>query len=84
MKVATCTKCGKETYVEIHHILSKATFGENNQNVELCPNCHTDYHQKLGTQNLKNPDMVFHLLFYEKWKYGLLGLLILLALWGLW
>jgi formate-dependent nitrite reductase cytochrome c552 subunit len=83
MKVATCTKCGKETYVEIHHILLKATFGENDQKVELCANCHTEYHQKLGTENLKNPDMVFHLFFYSKWKYGLLGLLILLAVWVL-
>lgn len=60
MKKSKCGKCGQITYVETHHILPKATFGENDQKVDLCPNCHTEYHLKLGTQNLKNPDMVFH------------------------
>jgi NAD-dependent SIR2 family protein deacetylase len=79
MRKGKCDKCGKITYVEEHHILPKSTFGENDQKVDLCPNCHTDYHQELGTKNLKNPDIVFHLFFYEKWKYGLLGLLLLLV-----
>jgi len=71
-----CAKCGKYTYVEEHHILPKSVFGKNDETVFLCPNCHTDYHQKLGRENLKNPDMVFHLLFYNKCLYGLLSLVI--------
>jgi len=79
MQYDVCEKCGKENWIEEHHVLPKSVFGGIGDTVRLCPNCHTDYHQKLGTKNLKNPDMVFHLLFYNRWKYGLLGLLILLA-----
>jgi len=39
---------------------------------------HTDYHQKLGKRNIKNPDMAFHFYFFDKWLYGLLGLILLL------
>lgn len=83
MEYKQCAKCQKLTYVHKHHILPTSTFGKNEETNWLCPNCHTEYHQKLGAENLKNPDMVFHFYFYNKWLYGLLGLLILLAFWGL-
>jgi hypothetical protein len=79
MEYRQCAKCKQIIYVHKHPILPKSTFGENDEIDWLCPNCHTEYHQKLGSENLKNPDMAFHFYFYNKWKYGLLALLILLV-----
>ncbi len=73
-----CAKCGKYTWVERHHILPKSVFGENEEVVYLCPACHTDYHQQLGLENLKNPDMVFHFYFFQKWLHGLLTIVFLI------
>lgn len=55
-----CEKCKTIFWLEIHHILPKAIFGNTDKIAYLCPNCHTDYHQKLGNKNLKNPDPEFH------------------------
>ncbi|TAD96840.1 MAG: hypothetical protein EAZ97_13375 [Bacteroidetes bacterium] len=78
MKQDFCAKCKKYGFVEKHHILPRNVFGENDQIEWLCPNCHTAYHQFLGTENLKNPDMVFHLLTYLKWAAGLLPVVLFL------
>lgn len=75
-----CPKCSTKAWLEEHHILPKASFGNNDETTLLCPNCHRDYHKQLGQKNLKNPDMEFHLYFFSKWFYGLLGLGIF-ALW---
>lgn len=77
MKQDFCRKCGKFTYVEVHHILPQATFGKNEETNLLCASCHTEYHQQLGRENLKNKDVAFHLYFYYRWFYGLLSLLFL-------
>jgi len=66
-----CQKCGKYEYVEDHHILPTSTFGKNNEIARLCSNCHTEYHQLLGNDNLKNPDVQFHFEKYLKWLCGL-------------
>ena len=76
MRKDNCAKCGKYTFVESHHILPKNMFGEMGDKVDLCPNCHREYHEKLGYKNLKNSDMVFHLLTYYKWLNGLLVLIV--------
>ena len=79
MEQDICQKCKKFTYVEKHHVLPKSIFGETKETAKLCPNCHTEYHQHLGTGNLKNEDMVFHFYTFYKWLSGLvvvLGLLI--------
>jgi hypothetical protein len=80
MKEGYCDKCKQFTVVETHHILPKSTFGENEETAKLCPTCHTLYHQKLGNENLKNPDPVFHFYFFYRWKYGLLGLLVIILM----
>jgi hypothetical protein len=79
MKFGTCEKCGKQSWLEEHHILPRSTFGENDQKIDLCPNCHTDYHQKLGSKGRKNPDMAFHFYFFDRWLYGLIGVMLLLV-----
>jgi len=76
MKKGHCEKCKKYTYVAEHHILPKCEFGDG-ETVDLCSNCHTDYHQKLGFKNLKGNSMEFH---YEKFLRWLTGLSIVLAL----
>ena len=70
MKKGNCMKCGTNTYLEKHHVLPKNTFGETGDKIELCPNCHTEYHQELGYKNLKNKNMLFHLTFWYNWFYG--------------
>ncbi len=70
MKEGYCEKCKKYNYLQTHHILPKSSFGETNEKAELCSNCHTEYHQKLGYKNLKNKNMLFHLTFWYNWLYG--------------
>lgn len=85
MKKGNCMKCNTYTYLEKHHTLPKNIFGEQGDIIELCSNCHTEYHQKLGHKNLKNKDMDFHLRFWFNWYYGgglftiILGLIILFS-----
>lgn len=69
-----CRKCGKLTYVYKHHPLPQAIFGKGKNNldqdtVELCGNCHTDYHQFLGKKELSNPDAKFHYKQWYTWFY---------------
>jgi len=71
MKEAKCQKCQKFTFVEEHHILPTSTFGPNDEISDLCPNCHTEYHLKLGKKGLKNPSMEFHLNSFIRWVSGL-------------
>jgi hypothetical protein len=78
MKRGYCDKCKKYEVIEVHHILPKTIFGETGETAHLCPNCHAKYHEFLGKQNLKNPDMVFHFATFYKWLAGLLPLLLLL------
>lgn len=59
-KKKTCDKCGLFFWVDVHHILPKAVFGGRGDTANLCPNCHRDYHEKLGRKNLKNPDEQFY------------------------
>ncbi len=65
MKKGTCAKCKKYTWVEEHHILPK-------------PTCHTDFHQHLGQENLKNDDMVYQFYTFSKWLCGLSAVLLLI------
>ncbi len=77
MKRGICLKCGKKTYLEKHHVLPKNIFKEDGEIVDLCSNCHTEYHQKLGRKNLKNPEIKFHLKFWYKWFYGAIILILI-------
>ena len=80
MKKAVCAKCQKFTYIDSHHILPQSVFGKNKETIDLCPNCHREYHDKLGSKNLKNKDMEFHLYFFYKWLSGLLVVVSLVAI----
>jgi hypothetical protein len=82
MKKGNCRKCGKYGYIEDHHILPVSVFGKNKHTSGLCPNCHTEYHDKLGNEGLKNENMEFHFERFFRWLYGL-GVVALLA-WLLW
>jgi len=80
-KKKVCAKCGILFWVDKHHILPKAIFKGEGEIVLLCPNCHRDYHEKLGRKNLKNPDTDFHYAFYRKWLAGGLAFVLLAAAW---
>jgi len=81
MKQGYCKKCGSLGFIEDHHILPKKTFKVNNtETFELCPNCHNEYHIRLGKKNLANPEMEFHFVTFFKWLYGLGIALFLLYL----
>jgi len=82
-KKGKCTKCGIWFWTDKHHILPRVTFGGKGDVVRLSPNCHRDYHEHLGTENLKNPDAQFHYEFFAKWLAGLLALVLgFLLYWG--
>ena len=80
MRNEHCKKCGKLGIVETHHILPSSIFGKNDQTIDLCPNCHTDYHDQLGLKNLKNDSMEFHFNAFFRWLSGLSIVLVLLYL----
>ncbi len=75
-----CEKCENYGWVEKHHVLPKCEFGDDGELVKLCPNCHTDYHQKLGRKNLKNKSMVFHFEKFYRWLAGLSIILIIFVM----
>jgi hypothetical protein len=62
-----CEKCGIFFWIDKHHVLPQATFGGKGAIAKLCPNCHRDYHEKLGAENLKNEDENFHYGFFMDW-----------------
>jgi len=70
MKIGQCEKCKKLTWIENHHILPQCEYGDG-ETYELCPNCHNDYHQKLGFKNLKGKSIEFHFEMFFRWMAGL-------------
>jgi len=46
-KRGKCEKCGILFYIESHHILPKAQFGEKGDKANLCPNCHRLVHEDM-------------------------------------
>ena len=84
MKKDICQKCKKDGWIEVHHILPKCDYGNNDQTVKLCPNCHTDYHQQLGNKNLKDKSMEFHFKTFYKWLAGLTIIVLLLLFIFIW
>lgn len=74
-----CEKCKQEFYVHRHHILSKALFGEG-ETIDLCPNCHTHYHE-YANKNLKNPKNKEEVLrVWNKWFKSITITCIIIAL----
>jgi hypothetical protein len=77
-----CKKCGKYGNIQEHHILPRSTFGENDEKIQLCPNCHVDYHDQLGLKNISNPSIEFHFNKFFRWLAGLSIVAILFYLLG--
>jgi len=80
-EVKKCPRCNTETFLELHHVLPKTTFFGKGKIIEICPNCHSEYHKLFGKTNLKNEDEGFH--EYSFWKWYYTGTLLLLALIGI-
>lgn len=77
MKYGECKKCGDKHWLEEHHVYPQSKFKGKGKKIYLCPNCHTDYHQKLG--NIKSKDPEFYLSFYMSWLWKALVILIFLG-----
>ena len=82
---AECPKCRRSAWLEKHHVLPQNVFDGDGDVVELCPNCHKDYHQVLGygKDELKNPDAEFHFYRFYRWFYGLPVILLLILFYKL-
>lgn len=50
-----CEKCKKHFYIHKHHIYPKSKFGSKGETVDLCPNCHTHFHE-YSKQHTKDPE----------------------------
>ena len=81
MEQAICEKCGKYTYVEKHHVVPRNIL-KNGETVKLCPNCHNEYHIKLGRENLKNKDYIFHWHFFLRWQNDLLLFIVVFGIYA--
>ncbi len=81
-----CEKCGNEFYVHAHHVKSKSIFGKG-ETVDLCPNCHTHFHEysNLNTKNPKDANEAD--VIWKKWLMKvvvacfIVGLLVLFGNW---
>lgn len=62
-KKGKCEKCGLYFYIHAHHVLPKSIFGKKTQTTNLCPNCHTHFHEysKKHTKNPENKQEAFKL-----------------------
>jgi len=78
MRYGKCKRCGKKYWLEKHHIYPQSKFKDDKNIIYLCPNCHTDYHQKLGV--IKSEKKSFYYSFYMSWLWRALILLIILGL----
>jgi hypothetical protein len=71
MKKGICEKCGKEHWLQEHHVPPKGSKIPNQITYSLCPNCHVDFHQYLGMKNIKNDSIKYHHLMFYRWLLGL-------------
>lgn len=75
-KLETCKKCGEEFYCDKHHLLPKGLFGEGETDF-LCPNCHREFHKKLGYKYLRKENKQSMEFYFEKYFRWLAGLTII-------
>lgn len=79
----TCSKCGKKFYLHRHHILSKAIFGNDGEKEDLCPNCHTHFHEysKKETTDPTNKEEAMKI--WVKW-FKTVSIIVTIWLIGIW
>lgn len=81
-KEKICSKCGKVHICENHHILPFKLFKDKETDF-LCPNCHREFHRKLGYKYLQKENkqpMEFYLEKYYRWLAGLSIIAIVLII----
>ena len=86
-KTNICYKCGIEFYVDEHHILPKAEFGNEGETIYLCPNCHRHIHVYLQLKvdnKLDDSEIRKHWEYWLKYvKIGIITVLVLACGFGL-
>jgi len=82
-KLKSCDKCKKKNLTDIHHVLPQSNFESCQMNqddlVNLCPNCHREYHYLLGRKNLSIGNKIFHRAFYTIWVCGMIVMFFLIV-----
>ena len=78
MRYGKCTKCRIKSWLEKHHVYPQSLFDDEENTMYLCPNCHTDLHQKMGKPPSK--DKSFYESFNLSWLMGIIILIIFLGL----
>ena len=77
MRKGKCFKCQTIQWLERHHIYPQSIFGKEGETVDLCPNCHTDLHVKMG--RAKQTEKKFYQDFHRKWMVGLILLIFIFS-----
>ena len=82
MKYGICPKCKTKSWLEEHHVYPRSKFKDDKKAQEntmlLCPNCHTDLHQKMGKINPENKR--FYDSFHLSWLTGIIILAVIFSL----
>ena len=63
----TCAKCKTYFYVHNHHILPKSIFGKKGETEDLCPNCHTHFHEYSKKETTDPTDAQVARDIWEEW-----------------
>jgi len=76
-KKGICEKCGKYFYLHEHHILPKAIFNGVGETANLCPNCHTHFHEysKKKLKNTTDEEATLRV-----WKYWIKHVVVIVSI----
>ena len=77
MKHGICKKCEQSFWLEKHHIYPQSKFDDEESIIYLCPNCHTDLHQKMGQ---KSENKRYYQSFHISWIMGIIVLIVVLGI----
>lgn len=77
MERGPCERCKTVTVLEKHHILPQNKFDGEGRVIKLCPTCHREFHDLLGTKNVKKDDPDYHQ--YTFWKWFITRSMIVIA-----
>lgn len=66
-KTGTCRKCQRNGLVESHHRIPFQGRQKDKDTIDLCPNCHTEYHEYLPSDKQSR---TFYERFFLSWISG--------------
>ena len=66
-KIGICRKCGRIGFTILHHIIPFKDYYKDERKIEICSNCHTDYHTYLPAKKQKKS---LYETFFISWIFG--------------